>query len=76
MKAKETNLPKFLNAPKQFIIPVYQRTYSWKRQQCIKLWDDIVRIGSNDKTSDTSSVLLSTLKKAFTTQQRFQNSWL
>src|SRR5690625_5815117 len=48
MKAKETNLSKFLNAPKQFIIPVYQRTYSWKRQQCIKLWDDIVRIGADD----------------------------
>src|SRR5690625_2145829 len=48
MKAKATNLSKFLNAPKQFIIPVYQRTYSWKRQQCIKLLDDIVRIGADD----------------------------
>ena len=51
MKAKETSLPKFLNAPKQFIIPVYQRTYSWKRQQCVKLWDDIVRIGSDDENT-------------------------
>ena len=49
MKAKETNLLKFLNAPKQFIIPVYQRTYSWKRQQCIQLWNDILRIGADDE---------------------------
>lgn len=51
MKAKETNLLKFLNAPKQFIIPVYQRTYSWKRQQCIQLWNDIIRIGSDDENA-------------------------
>lgn len=51
MKAKETNLLKFLNAPKQFIIPVYQRMYSWKRQQCIQLWNDIIRIGSDDENA-------------------------
>jgi len=49
MKAKETNLLKFLNGPKQFIIPVYQRKYSWKRSQCEQLWKDIMRVGSDDK---------------------------
>lgn len=51
MKAKETNLLKFLNAPKQFVIPVYQRTYSWKRQQCMQLWQDILRIGADDQSA-------------------------
>lgn len=25
----------------QFIIPVYQRHYTWNEEQCIKLWDDL-----------------------------------
>jgi hypothetical protein len=29
MKATETKFLDFLNGPKQFIIPIYQRTYSW-----------------------------------------------
>ena len=34
MKAVESNLLKFLQQPKQFVIPIYQRTYSWERPQC------------------------------------------
>ncbi len=49
MKAGETTLLKFLNATRQFVIPVYQRTYSWKRHQCLQLWEDILRIGSDAK---------------------------
>ncbi|MEG0693646.1 MAG: DUF262 and DUF1524 domain-containing protein, partial [Oscillospiraceae bacterium] len=30
--------------PKQFIIPIYQRTYSWLLPQCNKLFDDILKI--------------------------------
>ena len=48
MKAKETKLLKFLQNSSQFIIPIYQRTYSWTEQQCQQLWSDIIRAGSND----------------------------
>lgn len=48
MKATETSLLKFLQAPKQFIIPIYQRTYSWTEKQCHQLWDDIVRVAASD----------------------------
>ncbi|WRG50570.1 DUF262 and DUF1524 domain-containing protein [Helicobacter pylori] len=34
---------------KQFVIPIYQRVYSWKKEQCKQLWDDIIKIGGNDK---------------------------
>lgn len=48
MKAFETNLLEFLRAPKQFIIPIYQRIYSWNLTQCQQLWLDIVRVGKDD----------------------------
>ncbi|EMH07693.1 hypothetical protein HMPREF1410_01467 [Helicobacter pylori GAM249T] len=33
----------------QFVIPIYQRVYSWKKEQCEQLWDDIIKIGGNDE---------------------------
>lgn len=30
---------------KRFIIPVYQRPYSWDEEQCAQLWDDVLDIG-------------------------------
>lgn len=44
MKATETNLLEFLREPKQFVIPIYQRTYSWTITQCQQLWNDIVKV--------------------------------
>jgi uncharacterized protein with ParB-like and HNH nuclease domain/predicted transport protein len=49
MKAQESQFLPFLNGKKQFIIPIYQRTYSWHRDQCSQIWQDIVRAG-NDQT--------------------------
>src|SRR5205814_7998132 len=48
MKATETNFLKFLQGTKQFIIPIYQRTYSWRISDCQQLWDDILRIAQDD----------------------------
>ncbi|UOR91292.1 DUF262 and DUF1524 domain-containing protein [Helicobacter pylori] len=31
------------------VIPIYQRVYSWEKEQCKQLWDDIIKIGGNDK---------------------------
>ncbi len=51
MKAKEATLLKFFeeNQNNQFVIPIYQRLYSWKKEQCEQLWDDIIKVGGNDK---------------------------
>ncbi len=51
MEAKATTLLKFFeeNQNNQFVIPIYQRLYSWKKEQCEQLWDDIIKIGGNDK---------------------------
>lgn len=49
MKAVETNLLKFLQGTKQFIIPIYQRKYSWTISQCRQLWNDILRAAEDEK---------------------------
>ncbi len=49
MKAKEIKLLNFLNQAPQFVIPVYQRTYSWTERECKQLWEDILRTGNDDQ---------------------------
>ena len=45
MKASEACLLEFLRKSQQFIIPIYQRNYSWTERECHQLWDDIIRTG-------------------------------
>lgn len=51
MEADATTLLKFIkdNQKNQLVIPIYQRVYSWEKEQCKQLWDDIIKIGGNDK---------------------------
>ncbi|WP_212784684.1 DUF262 and DUF1524 domain-containing protein [Helicobacter pylori] len=51
MEAEATPLLKFIkdNQKNQLVIPIYQRVYSWEKEQCKELWDDIIKIGGNDK---------------------------
>src|SRR5687768_13738857 len=51
MKATEAKLLEFLKKSPQFVIPIYQRTYSWAERECRQLWDDIMRTGRNDAIS-------------------------
>jgi uncharacterized protein with ParB-like and HNH nuclease domain/predicted transport protein len=51
MKATEAKLLDFLKKSPQFVIPIYQRTYSWTDLECRQLWDDILRTGQNDDIS-------------------------
>ena len=48
MKASEAKLLEFMKKSPQFMIPIYQRTYSWSERECRQLWDDIIRTGEND----------------------------
>lgn len=47
MKAQDLQFTRLLEGPKQFIIPIFQRTYSWEESHCRQLWNDITRIGSH-----------------------------
>ena len=51
MKATEAKFLEFLKKSPQFVIPIYQRTYSWGERECRQLWDDIIRTGRNDDVS-------------------------
>lgn len=51
MKATEAKLLEFLKKSPQFVIPIYQRTYSWTERECRQLWDDILRTGHTDSVS-------------------------
>lgn len=49
MDARKANIYKFLSGDKQYIIPVYQRIYSWKIEECKRLWFDIVDMQKKNK---------------------------
>jgi uncharacterized protein with ParB-like and HNH nuclease domain/predicted transport protein len=48
MKASEAQLLSVMQEAQQFVIPIYQRTYSWTAKECRQLWDDILRAGASN----------------------------
>ncbi len=51
MEADVITLLNFIkdNQKNQLVIPIYQRLYSWEKEQCKQLWDDIVKTGGSDQ---------------------------
>ncbi|MFP6151917.1 DUF262 domain-containing protein [Helicobacter pylori] len=51
MEANAMKLLDFIgkSQEKQFVIPIYQRVYSWEKEHCEQLWDDIIKTGGNDQ---------------------------
>ncbi len=51
MDAKAMKLLDFIGKSQgnQFVIPIYQRVYSWEKEQCKQLWDDIIKTDGNDQ---------------------------
>jgi len=47
LKAQDLQFTQLIQGAKQFIIPIFQRTYSWEQSHCEQLWNDIVRVGSH-----------------------------
>ncbi|CAM3888566.1 DUF262 domain-containing protein [Aeromicrobium ponti] len=44
MKATESIIQPMIEGTKQYVIPLFQRTYSWSTSQWKQLWDDILEI--------------------------------
>lgn len=44
MKASETKLQPVLEGEKQYVIPLFQRHYSWKKEHWKTLWDDLTEL--------------------------------
>ncbi|MFI3184741.1 MAG: DUF262 domain-containing protein, partial [Methylococcaceae bacterium] len=51
MNATEANLLNFLKKSPQFVIPIYQRNYSWTETQCRQLWADLLRAGRDNQVN-------------------------
>ena len=49
MKAVDSHLLTLLKKSSQFVVPIYQRVYSWQEPECEQLWSDVIRAGSNEK---------------------------
>ena len=48
MQAVGRQFSYIIQGSKQFIIPVFQRDYSWGSEQCRQMWDDIMRASSEN----------------------------
>ena len=52
MKGSEQRLVEYMDgAKKRFVIPVYQRNYDWKMENCKQLFDDLIKIVRNGRKS-------------------------
>jgi uncharacterized protein with ParB-like and HNH nuclease domain len=48
MQASETKLQQIIEGTRQYLIPLFQRAYSWKKSEWQMLWDDLVELCSTD----------------------------
>lgn len=60
MKGSECRFVKYMEgSDKRFVIPVYQRNYDWKTENCKQLYDDLVKIIKGDSKSHFFGSLVS-----------------
>jgi uncharacterized protein with ParB-like and HNH nuclease domain len=59
MKAIDRPFTKIINGTTQFVIPVFQRDYSWTEAECDQLWKDVIGIAgdSSDRGHFLGSVV-------------------
>lgn len=48
MQASETKLQQIIEGTKQYVVPLFQRAYSWKKPEWKVLWDDITELCEMD----------------------------
>lgn len=60
MTGSESRLIEYMEgSKKRFIIPVYQRNYDWKTENCKRLYDDLVKVVRNNRRSHFFGSLVS-----------------
>ncbi|MBI1353376.1 MAG: DUF262 domain-containing protein [Acidobacteria bacterium] len=74
MKAIDRPFAKIINGTSQFLIPVFQRDYSWTEAQCRRLWQDILHIASD--TTDRGHFLGSVVYVSATDTSAAFTRWL
>ena len=59
MKGSECRLIEYMEgSKKRFIIPVYQRNYDWKTENCKQLYDDLEEVIKNNRRSHFFGILV------------------
>ena len=67
MEAHNNNIEEFLGANKTvFVVPVYQRNYDWKKENCQQLFDDIVTVIRSGKEHFLGTICF----KVYTSRER------
>ena len=51
MQAGPVSFLKIFDGKIQYVLPKYQRHYSWDREQCLQLWNDIINMHRRNKNS-------------------------
>lgn len=67
MDARKGNIYEILNGNKQFLIPNYQRFYSWDMEQCKRLWNDIVEMQKKGKAGHFVGSIVNIAEQAMPT---------
>ena len=59
MQAKETKLQDIIEGTKQYVIPLFQRTYSWTNKEWEVLWKDLIELceAENPRTHFIGSIV-------------------
>ena len=59
MQAKETKIQDIIKGTKQYVIPLFQRTYSWTKEEWDMLWRDLVDLceAENPRTHFIGSIV-------------------
>ncbi|MHC5610788.1 MAG: DUF262 domain-containing protein [Nostoc sp.] len=82
MQASEIKLQQIIEGTKQYVVPLFQRAYSWKKSEWQALWNDLVELCATDNprphfmgsivTMPTTSVPEGVrMKKTFVTPENF-----
>jgi len=75
MEANDITLQALINAPKQYIIPVFQRYYSWTKDDWETLWSDIqvlVEPGHQTRTHFMGSLVFFPIPPSFSKNPAYQ----
>ncbi len=48
MKASEAKLQALIEGTKQYVVPLFQRAYSWEKKEWQVLWDDLIELSEMD----------------------------
>ncbi|TLD83257.1 DUF262 domain-containing protein [Helicobacter sp. MIT 11-5569] len=60
MKTERKSVLEYLSKNK-FLIPMYQRPYTWDKEECEQLWNDIVEFTENTENTEDDEYFLGTI---------------